>query len=146
MHYVLLSFISPRRRQDDSNKYLQRITKWENNLGVTPWEIVSSDMYPQRRFRSACAFLQSDQNLHWTYFRQPTLQSFFMRTTNPVNTRRNNVGSTSLRRRNVISTLCLLGRHCSDLRTYMPSEDSDETAHLRSLIRIFAGGGGGGVW
>ena len=25
-------------------------------------------MYAQRKFRSACPFAQSDQNLHWAYF------------------------------------------------------------------------------
>ena len=37
-------------------------------------------MSAQRRFRSACAFAQSDQNLHWPHFRYPRMQSFFMRT------------------------------------------------------------------
>ena len=31
-------------------------------------ENVPSDMCAQRRFRSACAFTQSDQNLHWSHF------------------------------------------------------------------------------
>ena len=39
-----------------------------------------SDICAQRRFRSACAFAQSDQNLHWAHFGQPRMQSFFMRT------------------------------------------------------------------
>ena len=28
----------------------------------------TSYMYAQQRFRSDCAFAQSDQNLHWTHF------------------------------------------------------------------------------
>ena len=35
----------------------------------------------QRRFRSACAFAQSDQNLHWAHFRYPRMKSFIMSTT-----------------------------------------------------------------
>ena len=31
-------------------------------------ENVLLDMCAQRRFRSACAFAQSDQNLHWAHF------------------------------------------------------------------------------
>ena len=34
-------------------------------------------MYAQRRFRSACAFAQSDQNLRWAHFGQPRMQRFF---------------------------------------------------------------------
>ena len=34
-----------------------------------------------RRFRSACAFAQSDQNLPQAHFRQSRMQSFFMLTT-----------------------------------------------------------------
>ena len=45
-------------------------------------ENVPSDMCAQRRFRSACAFAQSDQKLHTAQFRLPRMQSFFMRKTN----------------------------------------------------------------
>ena len=38
-------------------------------------------MCAQRRFKSACAFAQSNQNLHWAHFGSPWMQSFFMRTT-----------------------------------------------------------------
>ena len=31
-------------------------------------ENVPSDMCAQRRFKSTCAFSQSDQNLHWVHF------------------------------------------------------------------------------
>ena len=40
----------------------------------------SSDMYAQRRFRLACAFAQSDQNLHLAHFGLPRMQSVFMLT------------------------------------------------------------------
>ena len=39
---------------------------------------VSSDMCAQRRFRSDCAFAQSDQNLHWAHFGEPRMQRVFM--------------------------------------------------------------------
>ena len=32
------------------------------------------------RFRSACAFVQFEQNLHWPYFEQTRMQCFFMHT------------------------------------------------------------------
>ena len=38
------------------------------------------DMCTQRRFRSDCAFAQSDQNLHWVHFRYPRMQNFFLQT------------------------------------------------------------------
>ena len=38
-------------------------------------------MCAQRRFRSACAFAQSDQNLFLSHFRLPRMHSFFMQTT-----------------------------------------------------------------
>ena len=38
-------------------------------------------MCVQRRFRSACAFAQTDQKLHQPHFRKPRMQSFFMWTT-----------------------------------------------------------------
>ena len=44
-------------------------------------ENVRSDMCAQRRLRSACVFAQPDQNIHWTHFGQPGVQSFFLRTT-----------------------------------------------------------------
>ena len=44
-------------------------------------ENVSYAMCTQQRFRSACTFVQSDQNLHWAHFEQPRMQSFFMWTT-----------------------------------------------------------------
>ena len=40
-------------------------------------ENVPSDMYSQQRVRSACIFLQSDQNLHCV-LGQPRMQSFFV--------------------------------------------------------------------
>ena len=47
---------------------------------ATPGNI-PSDMCAQIRFRSDCAFAQSGLNLHWALFRQPRIESFFMRTT-----------------------------------------------------------------
>ena len=41
---------------------------------------VSTDMLAQRRFRSDCAFAQSDQNLPCAQFEQLKLQRFFLRT------------------------------------------------------------------
>ena len=35
-------------------------------------------MCAQRRFWSACAFAQSDQNLHWAHFEQPRMKRFFI--------------------------------------------------------------------
>ena len=37
-----------------------------------------SIMYAQRRFRSVCAFVQSDQNLHWVHFGSARMQSFLV--------------------------------------------------------------------
>ena len=48
-------------------------------IWTTMLENVPSDRCAQRRFRSACAFAQSDQNLHWAHFGKPRMQSFFMR-------------------------------------------------------------------
>ena len=49
-------------------------------------ENVPLDMCAQRRFRSVCAFaqteyMQTDQNLHWAHYGQPRMQRLFMRTT-----------------------------------------------------------------
>ena len=41
---------------------------------------VPLDLCAKRRFRSACAFAQSDQNLPSAHLGKPGLQSFFMRT------------------------------------------------------------------
>ena len=41
----------------------------------------TSDIYAQRRFRSDCAFAQSDLDLHLAHFGYPRTQSFFMWTT-----------------------------------------------------------------
>ena len=38
-------------------------------------------MCGQRKFRSACAFEQSDQYFHWLHFEKPEMRSFFTRTT-----------------------------------------------------------------
>ena len=48
---------------------------------VLPYYNVHSVLYAQRRFRSLCGFVLSNQNLYWTQFGQPRMQSFFMRTT-----------------------------------------------------------------
>ena len=45
---------------------------------------VPSDMFTQRRFRSACAFAQSDKSLRWANLRKPRMQSFLMRKTKPA--------------------------------------------------------------
>ena len=42
---------------------------------------VPSDMCAQRRFKSACAFAQTDQNLQWAHFGWPRMQSLFTWTT-----------------------------------------------------------------
>ena len=47
-------------------------------------ENVPSDMCAQRRFKSTCAFSQSDQNLHWVHFLIAKDQRFFMRTTSTL--------------------------------------------------------------
>ena len=44
-------------------------------------ENIPSDMCARRRFRSACAFVQSDQNPPWAQFGLWRMQIFFMRTT-----------------------------------------------------------------
>ena len=68
-----------------SNKYyanemwvkIPRNNKFHTNFGdsiinLNHWTLTSenvpSDMYARRRFRSDCAFAQSDQNLHWAHF------------------------------------------------------------------------------
>ena len=53
-----------------------------------PTHILLSNACVQRRFRSACAFGQSDQNLYWTHFEQPMMQSFLLRTTKTDQTAR----------------------------------------------------------
>ena len=47
---------------------------FRNNTWAAPSENVPLDMCAQQRFRSACAFAQSDQNLHWPLFRYPRMQ------------------------------------------------------------------------
>ena len=54
---------------------------WLLYIWASTPENVPSDMCAQRRFRSACAFAQSDQNLPSAHFGLPRMQSFFMRTT-----------------------------------------------------------------
>ena len=44
-------------------------------------EQLPSDMGAQQQLRSACAFVQSDQNLHSLRIGQPRLESFFLQTT-----------------------------------------------------------------
>ena len=44
-------------------------------------EIAPFNMCDQQRFRSACAFAQSDQNLRCSHFWQPRMQIFFKKTT-----------------------------------------------------------------
>ena len=39
-------------------------------------ENVPSDLYAQRRFRSACAYAKSDQNFHGAHFGQQRVQGF----------------------------------------------------------------------
>ena len=53
----------------------------EINIGAATSENVPPDMCAQQRFRSACAFAQSDQNPFWAHFGLPRMQCFFMRTT-----------------------------------------------------------------
>ena len=50
-----------------------------NVIRASTWENVPSDKCSQRRFRLACAFAQSDQNLHWAHFGETRMQGFFMR-------------------------------------------------------------------
>ena len=45
------------------------------NIAATS-ENVPSDMCARRRFRSACAFAQSDQHLHLAHIEQPRMQKF----------------------------------------------------------------------
>ena len=44
-------------------------------------ESLPSEMCAQQRFRLACTFMQSDQNLHCVHFGQLRMQSFFKKTT-----------------------------------------------------------------
>ena len=44
-------------------------------------ENLPSGMCAQSRFRSACTFVQADQNLHWAHFELLKMQSFILRTT-----------------------------------------------------------------
>ena len=44
-------------------------------------ENVPSDMCAQRRFRSACTFAQSDENLQWAHFSTANDAKFLQRTT-----------------------------------------------------------------
>ena len=57
--------------------YLAKILKHPNktNWDAT-FESVSSNMCAQRRFRSDCTFVQSDQNLDCVHFGLPKMQSF----------------------------------------------------------------------
>ena len=45
------------------------------------YENVQYDTCAQRRFKSACASAQTDQNLPWAHFGQPRMPIFFMRIT-----------------------------------------------------------------
>ena len=51
------------------------------SISAAKSENISSDVCAQRRFRLACAFAQSDQNLLYVHFRKQRRQSFSMRTT-----------------------------------------------------------------
>ena len=47
----------------------------KNKTIETPSHNVPPDICTQRRFRSVCAFAQSDQNLHWAHFGLQRIQS-----------------------------------------------------------------------
>ena len=51
------------------------------SIWMATLENVPLDTCTRWRFRSACAFAQSDQNLHWVHFDLPRMQSIIMRTT-----------------------------------------------------------------
>ena len=51
-----------------------------NNIWAGMSENVLSDICAQRRFRSACAFAQSDQNLHWAIWVAKDARVFITKT------------------------------------------------------------------
>ena len=72
--YLFYWYLRYRRRQITDTDCLFCIsTAMRGNL--------PSDMCAQRRFRSDCAFAQSDQNLHWARFGLPRMDSFLIRIT-----------------------------------------------------------------
>ena len=94
------------------------------------------DMCAQRGFRSACTFVQSDQNLHCVHFGLPKMQSFSMWICAPSEDSDQPAHSCSLIR---ILTVCILDyQRCKVFPIWIcaPSEDSDQPAHSCSLIRI----------
>ena len=67
-------------------RYWSDCTNTQSDLGFDNshlWTVTSenipSHICAQKRFRSACAFAQSDQNLHWAYFGYSRMQRFYMR-------------------------------------------------------------------
>ena len=67
----LLLKILPRLLSVNSQECMSRAVTLEN---------MPSDRNAQRRFRSACAFVQFDKNLHWTIFLIAKDAIFYMRT------------------------------------------------------------------
>ena len=63
--------------------YLSLIKLVNNSYELTS-ENMPSDMCAQRWFRSACTFVQSDQNIHWEHFGRARMQSFFRQVTNTL--------------------------------------------------------------
>ena len=65
-----------RKQQQQITTTTNKNIKW-----VATSENVPSVMCAQRRFRSACAFAQSDQNLHCAHFWKTRMKRFFTLTT-----------------------------------------------------------------
>ena len=84
----------------------------DKNFVLPTSENVPLDICIQGRLKSACAFAQSVQNLHWTHFRKPRMQNFFTRTINFNQTaRKRRLTASSLganARRFVFSCCCLI--------------------------------------
>ena len=54
------------------------------HISATTSDNVPSNMCAQRRFRSACAFAQADQNLHWAHLKYSRMQSSNLRLADKV--------------------------------------------------------------
>ena len=89
----LLPLIVINAIKEDHKSYLTRFEIYysitlKKVIGAATSENLLSAICAQRRFRSACTFTQSDQNLHWAHFGQRGKQFFFMRTTKTYHTAR----------------------------------------------------------
>ena len=83
-----------------------------------------------RRFKSACASVESDLNLHLTHFGQPIIQSFFMQTTEALTRLRDAQADLYLRLAHIQSyRKCCVPAHIWDGTRNVPKIPENSFSH-----------------